>query len=139
MIAMKDFSDIKNLFQNCHTLEERYEKIIELGRNLSPMSPEYKIEKNVVKGCQSIVYLYCECKDDKLYYQASSDALISSGLAALLIRAYNGESPETILQCKPTFLEDLHIYASLSPGRSNGLANMYLRMQKEAIKFLTRV
>ena len=136
---MKDFLEIRALFQDCKTAEQKYQKIIELGRSLPEMPLELKTEENIVKGCQSIVYLHSELIDGKMFYQASSDALISSGLAALLIQTYNGESPETVLQCKPTFLEDLHIYASLSPGRSNGLASMYLRMQQCALKYLVRV
>lgn len=123
-------------FKSCHTLEDRYQKIIELGRALPPLSPEHKIEENIVRGCQSIVHLHSILENEKIYFTASSEALISSGLAALLIAVYNGESPETILTCKPTFIEELQIHATLSPGRSNGLSSMLLRMQQDALKFL---
>ncbi len=133
---MKDFSLVKNLFTNCFTPENLYQKIIALGRELPPMDLIYKTSENIVKGCQSIVYLHTEMREDKLFFSAFSDALISAGLAALLLKAYNGETPETILQNPPTFLEDLQIYTSLTPGRSNGLASMFLRMQKDALNFL---
>lgn len=139
MVGMKDFSEVKNLFQHCHTPEQRYEKIIDLGRSLDPMPPEHKIEANRVRGCQSIVYLCSECIDGKMIYHAASDALISSGLASLLLKAYNGLTPEEVLENKPTFLEDLQFYTSLSPGRSNGLANMVLHIQRQAVKFLLPV
>jgi len=130
---------VKNLFQGCLTPQERYQRIIELGRQLPPMPAEFKTEENIVKGCQSIVYLYSEMEDGKIFYYAHSEALISAGLAALLIKAYSGQPPEVILKSKPTFLEELQILGSLSPSRSNGLANMYLRMQQEALKFLITV
>ena len=130
------FFEVKNLFSNCLNQQDRYQKIIELGRVLTPLHPDYQIEGNIVKGCQSIVYLHSEIQDGKMYFSASSEALISSGLAALLIKAYNGHSPEFVLKSKPTFLEELQIFSSLSPSRSNGLANMFLRMQQDALKFL---
>lgn len=128
--------EIIALFQDCRNAEERYQKIISLGRSLPAMPAEYKIEGNIVRGCQSIVYLHSRLQENKLFFHAASEALISSGLAALLVMAYDGESPEIILTCKPAFLDELQIHASLSPGRSNGLASMYLRMQKDALKFL---
>lgn len=133
---MINFEQVKNLFQSVSSPEEKYQKIIELGRQLPPMDAQYKIPENIVKGCQSIVYLYSSCSNGKIYFSASSDALISAGLAALLIKAYSGLAPDVILKEKPLFLEELHIYSSLSPSRSNGLANMYLRMQKDALKYL---
>lgn len=136
---MDPFSEVKNLFQDCHTQQDRYRRIIELGRELAPMEDEYREEKNIIKGCQSIVYLYSDLSEGKIFFRASSEALISAGLAALLIKAYNGHPPEIILKLKPTFLEELQIPGSLSPSRSNGLANMFLRMQQDALKFLIPV
>ena len=133
---MDDFSAVKSLFLHCQTPQQRYQKIIELGRSLPPMPDTLQIQENIVQGCQSVVYLHCECDEGRMIFYVASDALISAGLAALLLKAYDGQSPAFILQNKPIFLKDLHIYASLSPGRSNGVASMYLRMQKEAIKYL---
>ncbi|MBS0629431.1 MAG: SufE family protein [Verrucomicrobia bacterium] len=136
---MDDFSDVKKLFQGCLTQQDRYQRIITLGRDLPFMPFEYRTEENIVKGCQSIVYLYSEIDNGKVLYYAFSEALISAGLAALLIKAYAGHAPEFILKSKPSFLEELQILGSLSPSRSNGLANMFLRMQQDAIKFLITV
>jgi sulfur transfer protein SufE len=133
---MKNFSLVKDLFMDCQNAEDRYQKIISLGKNLPPIAEKYKIPENIVPGCQSLVYLHTEMRADKLYFSAASDALISSGLAALLILAYDGTPPETILKHKPAFLEELEITNSLTPGRSNGLASMYTRMQQDALKFL---
>lgn len=128
-------NQIKNLFLACRSPEERYHLIMQLGRELPPLDPLHKIEANIVKGCQSIVYLYSSFEDGKMHFQASSEALISSGLAALLISVYDGMSPATVIKCPPTFLSELGIYASLSPARSNGLSSMYLRMQQDALKY----
>ncbi|MDN3506618.1 MAG: SufE family protein [Simkaniaceae bacterium] len=133
---MIDFSLVKELFENCKTPEDRYQKIISLGKNLPPIAEIHKTTDNIVPGCQSIVYLHTEMRADNLYFTAASDALISSGLAGLLILAYNGHPPESVLKYKPTFLEELQITTSLTPGRSNGLASMYTRMQQDSLKFL---
>ena len=77
------------------------------------------------------MYLYTNSSEGKIVFQGSSDALISQGLAALLIRIYSGESPETILKCPPNFLEELGIPASLSPNRANGLYSLHLRMKQK--------
>lgn len=117
-------------------IEEKYHQIIKLGRKLSPLSPEYKTEDRIVQGCQSRLYLLSWEKEEKIYFTAESDALISSGLAAILIAIYSGETAEEILKNSPRFLHELGIFASLSPNRSNGLAQIYLRMKKEAVKYL---
>ncbi|HEV8052417.1 MAG TPA: SufE family protein [Parachlamydiaceae bacterium] len=125
---------IKNLFSSCPTEEKKYEKIIELGRNLPPFPAQDQTPENFVKGCQSTMYLTSKLDNGKVYFAAESDALISAGLAAILLQAYNGESPETILKCPPTYLEELGISASLTPNRANGLYSIHLRMKQDALK-----
>lgn len=128
---------IKKLFSSCKTVEERYLKIIEFGKSLPPFDPNEKTSERIVSGCQSIVYLSTKMDQGKIYFNAFSEALISAGLAALLIQTYNGEDPAVLIKCPPTFLQELDITSSLSPARSNGLANIYLRMQQEALKTFT--
>lgn len=124
-----------NLFRGCGTPESKYLKIIELGRALPPFPAEHMLPANIVHGCQSTLYLHTHTENDgKIYFNVASEALISAGLAALLIAIYNGEPPEAVLKCPPRCLEKLGIAATLTPGRSNGLASMYLRMQREALK-----
>ena len=89
-----------------------------------------------VKGCQSTMYLYSQLIDGKVHFQSHTDALISAGLAALLLSVYNDESPHTILACPPRFLEEIGIGGILSPGRSNGLASLFQRMKQDALNFL---
>lgn len=127
---------IKALFSHCDSEELKYQKIIEMGRQQPPLDPSYKTPENVVKGCQSTMYLHAYLKDNRVFFEAESDALISSGLAAILIHVYNNETPEAILKCPPNYLEALGISASLTPSRANGLYSIHLRMKQEALKFL---
>lgn len=127
---------IKEIFNECPDEASRYSKIIDLGRSLPPMDESLKIDTNRVRGCQSILYLASSYKDGKVYFETSSDALISSGLAALLVMAYSGESPEAILKCPPDFLEELGITASITPNRANGLYSVHLKMKQDALRFL---
>jgi cysteine desulfuration protein SufE len=136
--CLKKQEDVKKLFCLCLSQEEKYQKIIELGRS-APLYPlEFKIEEYIVPGCQSTLYLRSFDQGDKLFFESHSDALISSGLAALLILTYSGESPEAILKCPPLFIEELGISSALSLTRSNGLAHIFLRMKQDALKHLVR-
>ncbi len=127
---------IKDFFLSCASEEARYEKIIEMGRQQVPLAVSYKTPENLVKGCQSQLYLHSYWSDDKIIFEAESDALISSGLAMLLTQVYSGESPETILKCAPNYLDEIGISTSLTPNRANGLYSMHLRMKQDALKML---
>lgn len=127
---------MKKLFANCVDEEAKYMKIIELGRAQPHLDASYKIAENIVKGCQSTMYMHSSMKEGKVYFEGESDALISSGLAQILIQVYNGESPEVILRCPPSYLEELGISASLTPNRANGLYSIHLQMKKDALKLL---
>lgn len=127
---------ISELFAACPDKEAKYEKIIELGRQLPLFDPEQKSPANIVKGCQSTMYLQSILQDGRVFFKAESEALISAGLAAILIAVYDGESPETILKCSPDYLETLGISASLTPSRANGLYSIHLRMKQDALRML---
>ena len=121
--------------------KELYQKIIQLGKELPPLLQGERIPENLVKGCQSQTYLVGErCmgeKDEKiLLFRAESEALISAGLAALLIHIYAGESLETILTCPPLFLQELKMDKLLTPNRANGLYSMHLKMKQLALAAL---
>jgi len=128
---------IKSIFSSCAAEEDKYKKIIQFGKNLPKLDPEFKTADRIVKGCQSVMYLDSSLKDGQVFFLAESDALISAGLAALLIYVYNGESPEVVLKCPPDYLADLGISASLTPSRANGLYSVHLRMKQDAIRLLT--
>jgi sulfur transfer protein SufE len=127
-------NNLEKLFSGCLTNEEKYQKIIQLGRELPPLRPELRLAENLVKGCQSTTYLASEWRNGSVFFSASSDALISAGLAALLIAVYSGEPPEAILKFPPLFLENLGVNGSLTPSRANGLYSMHLRMKQEALR-----
>ena len=121
------------LFASLHDSQEIYQKIIALGQTLPPFPEHFKVEKNLVQGCQSEVYLVSELSaDGKIFFHIHSEALISSGLAALLLAIYSDEPVGLIVLCPPRFIEELGLSKSLSPRRSNGLASIYSRMKKEA-------
>lgn len=128
----------KKIFEACATSEEKYQKIIELGKNLPPFPSLNKTPEHLVKGCQSTMYLRSYCQEAKMYFEIYSEALISAGLAALLLSVYQEEFPEVILKCPPLFLEELGLYAALSPSRSSGLSSLFLRMKQEALKVLIK-
>ncbi len=132
-------NEIKLIFENCLDQEAKYQKIIELGREAKGMDPKYKLPSNLVKGCQSIIYLHASLIDGNVYFEAESEALITAGLAMILIKAYNGETPETILKCPPKFLEEMGLAVALSPNRANGLYSIHLKIKQEALKFLVQL
>ncbi len=128
---------LKQLLSSLPTPEKKYQKIIELGAALPFYPSELKLPENLVKGCQSLMYLHTELSaEGTLRFFAHSEALISQGLAALLISIYNEENPLVVLTCPPSCLSEIGVQASLSPSRSNGLASLYLKMKQEALKFL---
>lgn len=125
---------LASLFAPCKTKEEKYQKLMVLGRELPPLKE--KSEETYVPGCQSEMHLDCELKEGFLFFKAASDALISAGLAACLIMIYNGESPEVVLKCPPDVLETLELSQSLSPNRANGLYSIHLKMKQQALQML---
>lgn len=127
---------VKSWFTPCLDEEQRYNKIIEIGRQVPSMEAIHKTPENAVPGCQSLMYLQAELRGGKVYFSLDSEALISKGLGAILMEVYSGESPEVILKCPPTYLEELCIHASLTPGRANGLASIHLKMKQEALRLL---
>lgn len=127
---------IKDLFAECTNKDSRYEKIIELGRSAIRLDKPLRTEDKKVPGCQSTMFLHSWLEDGRVYFRAWSDALISAGLAELLIRAYNGETPEVVIKALPTFIEDLDLAASLTPNRAGGLYQIHLRMKQDALKLL---
>jgi len=127
---------IIDLFLACPSEEAKYEKLIEMGRRQTPLAANYKIPENLVKGCQSQMYLHSFWSGDNIIFEADSDALISAGLASLLVQVYSGETPEVVLKCPPSYLDEIGISASLTPNRASGLYSMHLRMKQEALKML---
>ncbi len=113
----------------------KYEYIIELGKDLPLIDEKYKTEEYKVKGCQSQVWLNAVLKDGRVYYKADSDAIITKGLIALLIRVLSGHKPEEISEAKLDFINKIGMKEHLSPNRSNGLMSMISYMKKYALTY----
>lgn len=118
---------------------ERYKYIIKLGQKLPPLEEEHKVEENLVRGCQSQVWLTTELDEKKVIFKADSDAAITKGLVALMVRFYSGETPETILKTDPDFIKKIGMQAHLSPTRSNGLASMVKQMKIYAMAYKSKL
>jgi len=127
-----------HIFSLCQTEEAKYMQIMEMGKELESFPEEQKTDAAKIEGCQSTMYIQFQNEDGKLFFSIDSEALISKGLGALLLFVYNGETAETILKQPPEFLQKLGIHASLTPGRSNGLSSIHLRMKQEALNSLLK-
>lgn len=118
---------------------ERYKYIIKLGQKLEPLDEEYKVDENLVRGCQSQVWLVTELDGDKVIFKADSDAAITKGLVAMLVQFYSGEHPDTILKTPPEFIDKIGMQQHLSPTRSNGLASMVKQMKIYAMAYKSKI
>ena len=125
-------------FELLENWPERYKYLIKLGQKLDPLSDEFKKEENLVRGCQSQVWLITELKDDKIIFKADSDAAITKGLVALMVRFYSEEDPDTILSMSPDFIKKIGLQEHLSPTRSNGLASMIKQMKIYAMAYKSK-
>lgn len=112
---------------------EKYEHIIELGKDLPIIDQEHKLEVNLIKGCQSRVWLNAEVKDGEISYTADSDAIITKGIIALLVRVLNNQDAKEIVGAKLAFIDEIGLKEHLSPTRSNGLVSMIKQMKVYAL------
>ena len=103
---------------------QRYEYMIELGKSLPIIDPEYKTEDNIIKGCQSKVWIHADLQEDKLVFTADSDAIITKGIIAILIRVFSNQHPDAILGADTSFIDKIGLKEHLSPTRANGLVSM---------------
>ena len=113
---------------------DKYEYIIELGKELPLIEEQYKTEDRLIRGCQSQVWLNAECIDNKMKFTADSDAIITKGIIALLIRVVNDESPADVARSDFHFIKEIGLQEHLSPTRSNGLVSMVKDMKLNALK-----
>lgn len=114
---------------------DKYAYLIDLGKECPPIDEKDKTENNLIKGCQSRVWLHCEQREGQLYFRADSDALITRGIITLLIRVLNGHTPQEILEADLAFIEAIGLKEHLSPSRSNGLTSMIKQMKLYAMAF----
>lgn len=114
---------------------ERYEYIIELGKSLPNLDESFKTEENLIKGCQSKVWLHGEVKDEKIVFSSESDAILTKGIIALLLQVYSGQTPQEILEADTNFIDEIGLKEHLSPTRANGLVSMIKKIKLYALAF----
>ena len=118
---------------------QRYEYMIELGKSLPIIDPEYKTEDNIIKGCQSKVWLHADLEGNKLVFTADSEAIITKGIIAILIRVFSHQHPDAILDADTSFIDKIGLKEHLSPTRANGLVSMIKQLKMYAIAFKTQL
>ena len=126
-------AEIIEAFSWLESWEEKYEYIIELGKNLPELEEKYKKEENIIKGCQSTVWLVSEFKDGRIFYQADSDAIIVKGLVSMLISVLSGHAPDQILNARLDFIKEIGMMTHLAQTRSNGLVAMVKQIKNYAL------
>jgi len=114
---------------------DKYSYIVELGNEMEGIDPKYKVEQNLIKGCQSKVWLHPEFRDGKIYFEAESDAIIVKGLVALMLRVMNGRTPKEILDADLHFIDAIGLKQLLSPTRSNGFLAMMKQVKLYALAY----
>ena len=117
---------------------ERYEYIIELGKGLPIIEEQFKTEDNIIKGCQSKVWVHAEEKDGKVFFSADSDAILTKGIIAILIRAFSNQTPAEILAANTDFVDEIGLKEHLSATRANGLVSMIKKIKMYALAFEAR-
>ena len=118
---------------------ERYEYMIELGKSLPLIDEEFKTDDNIIKGCQSRVWVHAELKENTLAFTADSDAIITKGIIAILIRTFSNQKPQDIISADTDFIDEIGLKEHLSPTRANGLVSMIKQLKLYAIAYQTQL
>jgi len=118
---------------------QRYEYMIDLGKSLPLIDPMYKTDDHIIKGCQSKVWVHADMEDDKVRFTADSDAIITKGIIAILIRAFSNHSPQEILNADTSFIDQIGLKEHLSPTRANGLVSMIKQIKLYALAYQTQM
>ena len=114
---------------------QRYEYIIDLGKTLPLIDEKFKTEENIIKGCQSKVWVHGEKQKDKIVFTADSDAILTKGIIAILIRSFSNQTPEAILKANTDFIDEIGLKEHLSATRANGLVSMIKQIKMYALAF----
>ncbi len=115
--------------------DDKYAYIIEIGKNIPELPSEFKTDENIIRGCQSKVWMTSKLENNKVNYQADSDAIIVKGLIGLLLKTYSGHTPDQIINTEPYFINKIGMSQHLSMTRSNGLASMVKQMKLDALAY----
>ena len=139
MMTINEIQDeIIDEFSGLDDWMDKYQLLIDLGNEQEPLDEKYKVESNLIDGCQSRVWLQADYVDGKINFTAESDALIVKGIVALLIRVLSGHTPQEILDADLYFIEEIGLKEHLSPTRSNGLLAMVKQMRVYALAFASK-
>lgn len=117
---------------------EKYEYIIQLGKELPLIDDEFKTEENLIRGCQSRVWLHADYKDGLLVFTADSDALITKGLVSMVVQVLSGHTPKEIADAEVYFIDKIGLQSHLSPTRSNGLLSMLKQIKMYSVAYLSK-
>lgn len=118
---------------------QRYEYMIDLGKSLPLIQEEYKTDANIIKGCQSKVWVHAELENNKLVFTADSDAIITKGIIAILIRVFSNQKPADIIEADTKFIDEIGLKEHLSPTRANGLVSMIKQLKLYAVAYQTQL
>jgi cysteine desulfuration protein SufE len=135
-MSIKEIQDeIVDEFSMFDDWMQRYEYIIELGKSLPLIEEQYKTEDNIIQGCQSKVWVHAELDGDKVVFTADSDAILTKGIIAILIRAFSNQKASAILDANTDFIDEIGLKEHLSPTRANGLVSMIKKVKMYALAF----
>ena len=132
-------NDIIEEFEMFEDWMQRYEYMIELGKSLPLIEEQFKTDNNIIKGCQSKVWLHAELDNNNVVFTADSDAIITKGIIAILIRAFSNQTPKAIIEANTDFIDKIGLKEHLSPTRANGLVSMIKQLKLYAIAYQTQV
>ena len=131
--------DIIEEFSMFEDWEERYQYMIDLGKDLPLIDAQYKTEDNIIKGCQSKVWVHATLNNNAIEFTADSDAIITKGIIAILIRAFSNQTPKAIIEADTKFIDAIGLKEHLSPTRANGLVSMIKQIKMYAIAYQTQI
>ncbi len=131
--------EIVDEFEMFEDWMQRYEHMIELGKSLPLLEEKYKIADILTKGCQSKVWVHAELQGDRLVFTADSDAIITKGIIAILVRAYSNQHPKDIIEADTAFIDEIGLKEHLSPTRANGLVSMIKQLKMYAVAYQTQL
>jgi cysteine desulfuration protein SufE len=129
--------EIIETFELFDDWEQKYEYIIDLGKKLADLDEQYKTDDNIIKGCQSVVWLHADFKDGKVIFEGDSQAIIVKGLVSMLLKVLSGHTPDEILEADLYFINKTGLTSHLAQTRSNGLASMVKQMKTYALAYKT--
>lgn len=132
-------NDIIDEFSMFEDWEERYQYMIDLGKTLPLIDSKYKTDDNLIKGCQSKVWVQADLKDNQVVFTADSDAIITKGIIAILIRVFSNQEPQDIIDANTHFIDKIGLKEHLSPTRANGLVSMIKQLKMYAVAYQTQL